>query len=209
MQLRLKPWERIQTPNVELKTYFEADAFDPASWKESTQFAPMRRSLPDDDYWAAKILGAVQREHLEALFRAAGHPDAGEVDYLVDTLMKRREKILRHTFLQVSPLESKGMMQDHLQLEDIGLRYLSNPGSVEYKVRYFDDGNRDIAPQIHLKAKGGTLDIPISSNLMKQTDGYMRVEVHVWIDGKPVPRPAAFHLRQGSDGQTRLVGVVH
>ena len=92
----VKAWEKLPDRQLDVRGSFEAKAFDPARWKEVYQFDPIQRSQPDDDYWAAKIVGALTREHLETLFAAVRHPDANYIEYLMDTLMMRREKILRH-----------------------------------------------------------------------------------------------------------------
>ena len=53
---------------------FEAELFDPATWKTASPYEPVLNSQPDDDR-AAKVVGAVTREHIEALVEAAQYPE--------------------------------------------------------------------------------------------------------------------------------------
>ena len=56
--LKVKGWEQINDSPWKSVGSFEATHFTPQEWKETYPFKPIRESRPDDDYWAAKIVGA-------------------------------------------------------------------------------------------------------------------------------------------------------
>jgi hypothetical protein len=203
----IKKWEHLKMESNDLRGNFEANAFDPRTWKESVQFLPMQLSLPDDDYWAAKIIAATTPEHLEALFKAANHPDESYTKYILETLSKRREKILRYAFSRVSPLEFASIENGALHLRDLGhgQQGLNSSG---YKVRFLSARGRKIAKDLTLPVLSGKeLEVPFTDALAK-TNGYLIVEITVLRNGKPAPRAAQFHIRM-HEGTPLLSGIVH
>ncbi len=206
--LKAEPWENITyTPWRSVGT-LEAEYFDPLRWKETYPFEPVRRSQPDDDYWAAKIVAALTRAHLEALVNAAQYPEPGAAEYVVETLMKRREKVICAYFGLVSPLEYVSLENDTLILADFGRKYLPGLPPSHYEVHFFDDGKKEIAPHQWLYTSGELLPVRLEGELFAKAGGYVRVEARVWRAGRPSPRPVNFHFRR-RNGQPRLVGVVH
>ena len=207
--ISVKPWENNGGKEDDPKIYFEATTFDPAEWKEVYQFLPMGRALPDDRYWASKIIASVTKEHLRVLFDSAEYADASYVDYLLETLLARRKKILNHTFSQVSPVESTGVRNGGLQMKDVGKQYLENVGETKYQVRFFNQKNQEIGELLLIDTQEKEFSIPMSKILTEARPGEsIRVEVLVFRDGKPVPRPAEFHIYV-NEKTSRLVGVVH
>jgi hypothetical protein len=205
----VEDWENIAYTPWKSVGAFESVIFKPERWKEVWPYVPIRSSCPEDDYWAAKIVGAVSREHIETLVAAAEYPESGAADYVVTTLMERRAKILKYFLEQVSPLEGR-LNGDELVLEDKGVELAGmNSASTIYQVRFLrDDGDR-VAEDMALAGSGGSLDVHVPQRLVKEAGGYLRVEVRVVRDGKEAPRAAEFHVRGSGDRPARLVGVVH
>lgn len=210
--LRIHPWEHIRPTPWKSVAAFEAQYFDPVSWKETYPFEPIQRAREDDNYWAAKIIAAIERAHLEKLVDAANYPEPGAGEYIVETLLQRRQKIINSYFERVSPLEYIGLAGDHLTLSDYGEIYLDPlPRQTRYEVRFYDEGSREIAEPIWIDddSAGPEFVIPLSADLLRKANDYLRLEVRVWRAEKPAPRPAAFHLRADSGTSPRIVGIVH
>lgn len=209
--LKKKPWEKIAFDSGEPRSNFEAEQFTFKKWKESIPFEPIRKSQPDDDYWAAKILASLRREHLEELFREAAHPDKEYTHYLITTLLERREKILRHSLSAVTPLESRGIKENRLYLHNFA-QGLSAASHTRYAVRFFNQGKKEILDQQTLEENSADFYIPLplppEGMLSCCTQDYIRIEVTLLTDGKQTARPAEFHIRQ-KDGRPFLAGVVH
>ena len=186
---------------------FEARRFDPAGWRETSAFPPIRRSRPEDDYWAAVRLAAFQPAHVEALVRSVGFPDPGAAEYMVSTLLERRRKLVEWAFARVTPLDALGISGSHLRLKDRG-RAFGSAASAQYSVTLFDGKGRSLQT-LTLRAEGDDAVVPLPRLAAGSPDAYLRVEVLVVRDGRSAPRPAEFHLRPSWDGEWRLVGVVH
>lgn len=201
----VKPWEDYKVAPGSTLAHFEADLFEPGEWKETTQFLPIRSSQPDDDYWAAKLIASVKKEHLEALFKAAGHPDENYTREVLDILAKRREKILAYAFSRVSPLEAEGLDAEKLTLKDLGAEH--GVESTEYRVRFLNAKGKKVLPEAVMAANGSTLEVATAQGL-EAAKGYLIVEVTAVRGSKEAPRPAQFHIRQSS-GSPALAGVVH
>ncbi|MDP3920223.1 MAG: hypothetical protein Q8R76_05405 [Candidatus Omnitrophota bacterium] len=201
----VRGWERFPVRQFDPRGSFEAAVFDPAEWKETHQFDPIRRSLPDDNYWAAKIVGALTRDHFETLFKAVEHPDPEYVQYLIDTLMLRKEKILRHFLYRVSPLESAGVEGGELKVEDIGRKLLPGDAGGSYRIEYYDSENHEIAAPAAVESRETQFGISVPNS----AGDYLRIDVLALREGEDAVRPVEFHLRSRSDGTFRLVGIVH
>ena len=203
----VKKWEHLAFDPMDPKGSFEAEVFEPGKWKETTQFLPMRSSLPDDDYWAAKIIAALSPGHLEALFKAAGHPDPQYTDYILETLQKRREKILRYAFGRVSPLEFSALKGNELALKDVAVGIFDLLGS-EYRVQFLNAKGRRAAPDLTLRSGENGIEIPVAA-AVEAAKGYLRVSVTAVRGGRPAPRAAQFHIRQSGNELPKLTGIVH
>ncbi len=209
--LGLKPhdWENVQfTPWKSVGT-FEAKYFDPLQWKEAYPFAPIQRAQADDCYWAAKIIAALTREHLAALIEAADYPEPGAAEYVLETLMQRRQKVIDAYFGTVSPIEYISLDNSALRLEDFGKKYQSKIPKTSYEINFYNDGKNMIAPTLRLEETAEAFSVPLTTEMLRKARGYLRVTVRVWRGNQPAPRAAEFHIRQRKNNRPRLAGVVH
>ncbi len=200
----VKKWEDYKVDPGSATAHFEADLFEPGKWKETTQFLPIRSSQPDDDYWAAKLIAAVKTEHLEALFKAAAHPDENYTREVMETLAERREKILAYAFSRVSPLEAVSLNENSLTFRDLGAEH--GLASSEYRARFLNTDGKEVMPDTVISA-GSNLEVP-TAEALKKAEGYLIVEITALRGGKAAPRSAQFHIRSDS-GTPRIAGIVH
>lgn len=84
---------------------FEAEFFDPAKWKPEYPNPAFDRMLPDDAFWAAKIVARFSDDAIRAIAKTGDYLSPDAERYLADTLIKRRDKVVEHYFGLVSPLE--------------------------------------------------------------------------------------------------------
>lgn len=199
----IKQWEDLKIASDSTVGNFETELFEPGKWKETTQFLPIRSSQPDDDYWAAKIIASVSSSHLEALFKAARHPDPAYQEQILGILKTRRKKIIEYAFGRVSPLEFKDLTAGKIVLTDLGAKH--GVKSSEYRVRFLNAKGRKVSAPFQLAA-AEALEIDLTQAL-QSAKGYLIVEVTAVRDGKKAPRAAQFHIRE-SNGQAKLAGIV-
>jgi hypothetical protein len=103
--LYTRPWLHIRYPDVPPAVgRFEGDAFDPVRWKPEYPNPAFRNMRPDDAFWAARIVSRFSDEAIRAIVAKARYSDAGATAYVVDTLIKRRDKVVRAWLTGVNPL---------------------------------------------------------------------------------------------------------
>ena len=208
--LIVKGWENIKNTPWKSVGSFESKYFNPEDWKETHPYEPIRRSQPADEYWAAKIVGSLSREHIEALVAAADYPEPGAKEFVIETLIERRKKILEYCLKKVSPIEFIKLADEKLFLQDLGLvlltKYFINSS---YEIRFYNDHGQEISEKIVINADSASLYIPVTDSLMKKANDYLRIDVSVFRNNIEAPTPAQFHLKRRKDLSVRLLGIVH
>ncbi len=69
--------------------------FSPRTWRPQFPCSAFDRMTPADGRWIAAQIQRVGRPQLEAIVAAAHYSDPRDAAYIVDTLLQRRELILR------------------------------------------------------------------------------------------------------------------
>jgi hypothetical protein len=130
-------WRRLELPaDMPAVGYFEAEHFDPMEWKTLTPNAAFANMTERDGYWAAKIVSAFRREHLEAAVAEGKYVNPEAARYLVRTLEARRDKIARLWFDRVPPLDFFAWSEGSIRFHDLGAERGLYPGTTpRYRVR--------------------------------------------------------------------------
>jgi hypothetical protein len=102
--LFLQPWQTADYRDVPAIGRFEAEAFDPVTWKPRVPTAAFLRARPDDDFWAARRVMAFTDEMIRAIALTGSFSDPAAAEHLSDVLAKRRDKLGRAYLPAVNPL---------------------------------------------------------------------------------------------------------
>jgi hypothetical protein len=97
-----RPWERAQRRGG-IFGYFSARDFDPEGWRGEYPNPAFMRMAEQDGAWMARILAGFSEDLVRAAVRIGKYDPISE-DYLVKTLIARRQAILRRYLSQVAPL---------------------------------------------------------------------------------------------------------
>lgn len=137
-----RPWRKVKYPGYLSIGNFEADFFEPHKWKPEYPNPAFERMRPEDAFWAAKIVERFSDETIRALVRTGKLEDPGAENYLVRTLLKRRDKIVRFYFSQLNPLDRFEISpnQDSLAFENLGLQ-AGLSGAASYEHQWFSLDN--------------------------------------------------------------------
>ena len=130
-------WRRLVLPDSLPEVgYFEAEHFDPMEWKSLQPNAAFANLTERDGYWAAKVVSAFRREHLEAAVAEGKYHDPRAADYVVRMLEARRDKVARYWFDRVPPLDFFDSREGTLRFHDLGAERGLYPGTTpRYRVR--------------------------------------------------------------------------
>lgn len=97
-----RPWERMQLTGG-VFNYFSARDFDPELWRGEYPNPAFMRMTEQDGAWMARILARFDDELVTAAVKV-GQYDAASERYLIETLILRRDAILKRYFSRVSPI---------------------------------------------------------------------------------------------------------
>jgi hypothetical protein len=100
-----RPWRHFEYPDYPAIGRFEGDFFHPEKWRPEYPNPAFERMLPEDAFWAVRIILRFSDEMVRAIVKTGKIADPEAEDYLVRTLIKRRDKIIRHYLPQTSPLD--------------------------------------------------------------------------------------------------------
>ncbi len=100
-----RPWRHIRYPDYPSIGRFEGDYFRPEAWRPEYPNPAFERMLPEDSFWAVRIILRFSDEMIRAVVKTGKITDPEAEDYLVRTLIKRRDRIIRHYLPTVSSLD--------------------------------------------------------------------------------------------------------
>jgi len=113
----------------------EGDVFDPEKWVPEYPNPAFQNRLPDDEFWAAKQVMAMTDDDIAAVVSTGKLTDPKAAAYLVQCLIKRRDKIGKAYFAKVLPF-------DRFRLENGALVWDDLSRSVkDARVRWFEFNN--------------------------------------------------------------------
>ena len=100
-----RDWMHIKYPRVPPAVgRFEGDAFDPLKWRPEYPNPAFDNMRPDDAFWAARIVARFDDSAIRAIVEKARYSDPRSTDYITETLVKRRNKVLATWLAGCNPL---------------------------------------------------------------------------------------------------------
>lgn len=124
-----------------------SEHFDPERWRGHWYNPSFVNCLPDDAFWAARQVMSFTEAEIRALVETAQYSDAEAVNYLVKTLVERRDKIGRLYFSRVLPLDEFHVTGGRLEWEDLGARHaLLSPAECKVEWFRFDNNSETRTP---------------------------------------------------------------
>ncbi|MDA2930424.1 hypothetical protein MYX84_10835, partial [Acidobacteria bacterium AH-259-O06] len=170
-----RPWRQANYPYPQFAEIgrLEADFFEPHDWKPEYPNPAFDRMLPEDALWAAKIVAQFSNEAIRALVHLGEYSDSKAEKYLADTLITRRDKVVRYYFRQLNPLDRFRVVGSTLEFKNLGQEIgLATPEAYEYEWFVFDNDSEELTP---LKERGETKQP--SLNLPESRADYLMVRI--------------------------------
>ena len=90
-------WEKIidDDPHLTAVGFFESSVFDPMNWKPFLGNPAFDDRTTRDMRWGARIVSGFTDEHIRAAVELGRYSNPGAEDYIVKTLIARRDKLVR------------------------------------------------------------------------------------------------------------------
>ena len=99
-----RPWHGVKYTVYPQVGGIEAEFFDPDKWKPEYPNPAFERMLPEDAFWAARIVSRFSDEAIRAIVKE-GDLRAPEAEaHLANMIQKRRDKIVARYFRGLNPL---------------------------------------------------------------------------------------------------------
>jgi hypothetical protein len=142
--LYVRPWILVDYESERYRAAgrFEADFFDPLSWRPEYPNPAFDNMRPDDAFWAARLVSRFSDEAIRALVGKGQYSEPGAAAYLADTLIKRRDKILRSWLAGVNPIARPALAADGTLTfvnEAVAARVVTGPVSYSVTWSRFDN----------------------------------------------------------------------
>jgi hypothetical protein len=102
----VSPWEkepRIITPSV---GYFESRLFDPGHYAFIVPNPAFQDATGLDGFWGAKLIMAFTDDDISAIVETGEYARKQDEDYIVKTLIERRDKTGRYWYAKINPLDN-------------------------------------------------------------------------------------------------------
>jgi len=101
----VRPWALVRYPEVPRSVgRFEADFFDPVTWKPEYPNPAYDNMRPDDAFWAARLVARFSDAAIRAIVAKARYTEPRASEYITKTLIARRDKVLRAWLTAVNPI---------------------------------------------------------------------------------------------------------
>ncbi len=111
--LYVRPWMTIKYPRVPRSVgRVEAARFDPLKWKPEYPNSAFENMRADDAFWAARIVSKFSDAAIRAVVEKAAYSDPAATEYLIKTIVERRNKVVRAWINQVCPVDDATLSAD-------------------------------------------------------------------------------------------------
>jgi hypothetical protein len=194
-------WTRARYPRIRGVGLFDSETFDPARWASVERLAPFANRLPDDEFWGAKQVMAFTDDDIRALVSVGEYTDPVAAEWIARALIDRRDRIGRHYFLNVLPLDAFRVANGRLVFDDLAERYGLIAGPRTYAARWFRLVNS--AGSLLPLAAADSFQLPAE---ITQADSGVYYGVRIEATGGDSERYVVVYMRTGATG-AQVVGV--
>jgi hypothetical protein len=107
-----RPWHDIEYRVFPQVGRIEAERFDPDLWRPEAPNAAFQHMLPEDAFWAARIVSRFSDEAIRAIVQEADLQAPEAEAHLASVIARRRDKVLARYFGALNPLGDFRLAQD-------------------------------------------------------------------------------------------------
>jgi hypothetical protein len=204
----LSPWQTVDYVEYKSIGKFEGDRFDPREWRPQTPTTAYKEMRDDDAFWAARRVALFTDD----LIRAAVHTgqfsnDAAE-KYLVDVLIKRRDKIKSVYLTAVNPVvDPKLDANGRLTFDNAAISAGVAKGPATYRASWMQFDNATGASKPMAQTQGDTTSLDAPAGLPTAAGSYVQVDIAVDAQAHPAwKEPVRTWFRREGAGW-KLVGL--
>lgn len=140
--LYVRPWLKVDYPDLAAVGRFEAAYFQPERWKPEYPNPAFENARADDEFWAARRVLAFSNDAIAAVVKTGEYSDPEAGSYLTQAIITRRDKILQRWLNGVLPLVDLALSPEGtLTYRNIAVEAKAALAPTGYQVRWFTFDN--------------------------------------------------------------------
>ena len=202
-----RAWRHVKYPDYSATGRFEADFFEPQNWKPEYPNPAFDRMQVQDAFWATRIIVRFTDDMIRAIVKEGRIEEREAEQFLVEALIKRRDKIIRHHLSQINPLDEFQVAGAgaswRIEFKNLAIELgLASPNSYRYQWFRF---NHETGVETALADSQSSSDT--SLRVPKANHDYLLLRISMISPEQPNwEKEVVVYLRTRS-GTTRVVGV--
>jgi len=204
----VRPWVKIPYPEIPSVGRIESTYFRPGDWKPEYPNPAFRNARPEDQFWAARIISHVPAEAVRAIVESAKYTDARATEYLIETILARKAKVMRLWLNATNPvvdfsLDPEGRMRFRNASEIVGMAKPAERYSVQWA--RFDNATGTLTPLGDEQSITG-LEAQAPRQLL--SDPFIAATIRAFHPDHPAwQHPVIVYFRRAPDSTWTLVGL--
>jgi hypothetical protein len=204
----LSPWQTVGYKEYKSIGKFEGDKFEPRKWMPQTMTAGFLEMRDDDAFWAARRVIAFTDDMIRTAVHTGEFSDPEAEKYLVDVLIKRRDKIAAEYLNAVNPIVDPALdANGRLTFGNAAVAANVAPAPTAYRASWaqFDNTTGQSRPIAETQSETTTIQAP---NGLPPAPGSF-IEVNISAESQQHPgwrQPIRTHFRRDTTGW-KLVGL--
>jgi hypothetical protein len=205
----VRPWIKVDYPDLPAVGRFESTYFRPEDWKPEYANPAFLNARPEDRFWAARIISAFSDEAIRAIVGTARFSEPRATEYLADTVIERKRKILTSWLNGSSPivdpsLTANGELTFGNAAEEAGVASAADRYTIQWSAFDNASGTHQAAGDEQTVNQRGTT---APASLLATRPEYISARLRAFHREHPAwSQPLALYFRRAADGWT-LVGV--
>lgn len=203
-----RPWRHVKYPDYPAIGRFEADFFQPQLWRPEYPNPAFERMQLTDAFWATRIVMRFTDKMVRAIVDTGQISDPEASKYLVETLIKRRDKIIRYYLLKMNPLDDFQLTGDpgaslRLAFTNLGLEAgLAGTSSYQYQWFRFDNRSQGLEPVTEIRpSEGPSMAVP------QDPGAYLMVRIKTSSQEQPQWRKKVEVFIRNDSSRPMVVGI--
>ncbi len=208
--LWVRPYLKIPYPSFPSIGRFESSAFRPERWVPEYPNPAFDRMDDADAYWATKIVMSFTDQDIRTLVEMGLLSDRRASEYLIRTLIERRDAIGKHYFGRVEPLDGFVVSGDSLRFVDLAVEngFKASPGEYRLSWREYDHRQGEPGRTIRGEEKGFRSPVPLPEEIHSAPSGtYYFVEFTSEVDATTGRNRSVRVFFRVEDEEIRVVGL--
>jgi hypothetical protein len=207
--LWVRPWIKVPYPEIPAVGRIEHTYFRPELWKPDYPNPAFRNARADDRFWAARIVAAISDAGIRAIVGTAKYTDPRATDYVIETLLARRAKVLAAWLNGTNPvvdaeLSPSGTLTFRNAAEQAAVAKPAERYTIEWS-RF--DNAADSHERVGTEQTVTTTRAQAPAALLEGRPSFVAAKVRAFHPDHPAwAEPVTLYFRRGDRGWT-LVGL--